>query len=279
MIRRYLVLDCNYLAYRAKYVFGELSDKGSATGVIYGFLKDILRLREEFDTNRFVFCWDSHTSIRKDMYPAYKEKRRTKDYTDEEAAFEKAFISQVKRLRTKYLPAIGYKNIFFQEGYESDDIIAMVCKAITPDVEEAVIITADHDLFQLLQKNISCYNPQTRQTMTRNRFINTYGITPKEWIKVKAIAGCTSDNVQGIKRVGENTAIKYIQKELGKGCKAYKSIKTGWKDIVLRNRTLVELPLKGTKPVKLEKDQITQVGWDKVTKSLNMKSIRYESVL
>lgn len=278
MNRRYLILDCNYLAHRAKYAFGDLSEGGSPTGVVYGFLKDILSLRERFQTNRFIFCWDSKVSLRKQIYPAYKKKRMVKQQTEEEKAFEDAFQIQMKKLRTEYLPTIGYQNIFLQEGYESDDIIAVVCQAITPDLEEGVIVTADHDLYQLIRNNIICYNPQTKIQMTVGKFINTYGITPKQWIKVKAIAGCPSDNIKGIERVGEVIAIKYIQKELGKGCKAYRSIKTGWRSVVLRNRTLVELPYKGTKPVRLVQDRISQVGWNKVTKALNMKSIRYRSV-
>ncbi|KON32542.1 hypothetical protein AC477_02840 [miscellaneous Crenarchaeota group-1 archaeon SG8-32-1] len=281
MKHKYLILDCNYLAHRAKHVFGDLSDKGSATGVIYGFLLDILRLREEFGTNRFIFCWDSQTSKRKKIYPNYKAKRdyTTKKLTKKEIAFEKAFHLQVEKLRMIYLPTIGFANIFWQEGYESDDIIAMVCKAIVPNLEEGIIVSADHDLYQLLCPNIACYNPRTKEHITATKFTNIFGIKPKQWVKVKAIAGCTSDNVKGIERVGENMAIKYIQGELGENSKAYKNIKAGWKNIVLRNRTLVELPFKGTKPIRLQEDNIIQTGWNKVTKALNMKSIRYRNVV
>lgn len=276
---KYLILDCNYLAHRAKHVFGDLFDKGSATGVIYGFLKDILSLRERFDSNKFIFCWDSDTSKRKEIYPSYKKNRNTKQLTDEEKEFEISFYEQVNKLKTEYLQTIGYRNIFWQEGYESDDMIASVCKTLTKKSEEGIIISADHDLFQLLSDNITCYEPRTHETISLNRFQNTFGITPKEWIKIKAIAGCSSDNVKGIERVGETVAIRFLQGELSTSSKAYKNIKTGWKDIVLRNRKLVELPFKGTMPIKLCKDQISQEGWDKVTKSLNMRSIRYRSVL
>jgi len=279
MKRRYLILDCNYLAHRAKYVFGDLSDKGSATGVIYGFLNDILRLREEFDTERFIFCWDSDSSLRKKIYPQYKANRKDKEYTKEELEFEREFRAQVEALQSSYLYTIGYRNIFCQAGYESDDIIAMVCKTIVPNLEEGIIITSDHDLYQLLDNNIICYNPQIKETMTKRKFENTFGIAPKQWIKVKAIAGCSSDNIKGIDKVGETTAIKYLIGELGEMSKAYKNIKAGWKSVVLRNRPLVELPFKGTKSIQLTEDKISQKGWDKVTKSLNMKSIRYRSVL
>jgi len=279
MKRRYLILDCNYLAHRAKHVFGELSDKGSATGVVYGFLKDILILRERFDTNRFVFCWDYGKNIRLKSYPPYKQNRRVEVLEDDEQEFEDAFHLQVDQLREIYLYTIGYRNVFFQKGYESDDVIAMVCKTLVPYLEEGIIVTADQDLFQLIRRNIDWYNPRSKELMTRVKFKKTFGIPPRKWAKVKAIAGCTSDNVKGIAGVGEITALKYLCKELKKTTKAYKNIKAGWKTVVLRNRPLVELPYKGTKPTRLVEDKVTQKGWDKVTKALGMRGIRYRHII
>ena len=278
MKRRYLILDCNYLAHRAKHVFGELSDKGSATGVVYGFLKDILTLRERFDTNRFIFCWDYGKNLREKAYPLYKQNRRVKVLEDDEQEFENAFRLQVDQLRGIYLHTIGYRNIFYQEGYESDDVIAIACQNLVPDLEEGIIVTADQDLFQLIRRNIDWYNPRSKELVTKVRFEKTFGISPRKWAKVKAIAGCTSDNVKGIEGVVNKTAIQYLRKELKKTTKAYKNIKAGWKNTVLRNRTLVELPYKGTKPIRLVEDKVTQKGWDKVTKALGMRGIRYRSI-
>lgn len=273
----YLILDCNYLAHRAKHIFGDLSDKGSATGVVYGFLKDILFLEEMFDTNKFIFCWDSDSSKRQRIYPTYKAHRK-RELDKDEQEFEYAFRTQVSQLRDIYLEVIGYKNVFCQDGYESDDVIAQVCKTLQPE-DYAIIVTADQDLYQLIRKNISWYNPQTKVKMTRGGFIKKYGIKPKEWVKVKAIAGCHSDNIKGIEGVGEKTAIKYLKKELKSSTKAYKSIKQGWDDTVLQNRPLVELPYKGTKPVKIVDDKLSQSGWDKVCKTLGMKSLRYKQII
>jgi 5'-3' exonuclease len=278
MKRRFLILDSNYLAHRAKHIFGELSDKGSATGVVYGFLKDILILRERFDTDRFIFCWDYGYNLRYKVYPKYKQNRKPKDYNKDEQEFEDAFQLQVNQLREIYLDTIGYKNIFYQEGYESDDVMAMVCQTLVPDLEEGIIVTADKDLLQLIRKNIKWYNPRTKELMSRVKFTKTYGISPRKWAKVKAIAGCTSDNVKGIEGVGDKTALQYLKGNLKKTTKAYKNIKVGWKSVVLRNRPLVELPYKGTKPVRLVEDKVTQKGWDKVTKTLGMRSIRYTKI-
>jgi len=281
MKRRYIICDCNYLAHRAKYIFGDLSDRGSATGVVYGFLRDLLTLRERFDSDRFIFCWDYGVNKRLDVYPEYKKHRKIEERAEEEQEFEDAFQLQVSQLREVYLRTIGYRNIFFQDGYESDDVMAMVCKSLLPnvDLEEAVIVTADHDLWQSIRRNISWYDPRTRELMTLHKFKNTYGIHPRHWARVKAISGCTSDNVKGIVGVGDATALKYLKHELNDTTKAYKNIKDGWKDVVLRNKPLVKLPYKGTKLVRIVKDKVTQDGWDSVCKVLGMKSIRYRNII
>jgi len=274
---QFLILDCNYLAHRAKYVFGDLSHKGSATGVVYGFLKDILNLMKRFDTQSLVFCWDSKERKRRKILPEYKMKRREKELNRQEEIFEKMFYTQIEKLRKQYLPTIGFNNVFRQAGYESDDLIAAICKSL--DSQECIIISADQDLFQLIRPNVKWYNPRSHTLVTLQNFKKEFKIHPKQWVKVKAIAGCISDNVPGIKGVGEKTAIKYIRSELDKSSKAYKTIKNGWKDIVLRNRLLVELPFKGTKTPKLQADNLSQNGWDEVTKTLGMKSIRFRSII
>ena len=278
MNQPHLILDCNYLCHRAKHTFGDLRASHTATGVVYGFLRDLLALRERFNTNRFVFCWDSDWSKRKAILPTYKQNRK-KEYTKEEEKFNEAFRKQIHKLKTEYLPTIGFKNILWQDGYESDDHIAAVCQALVPDVEEGIVVTADQDLYQCISSNISWYNPRTRVLMHLSLFKNTFGIRPKQWVKVKAIAGCTSDNIKGVHGIGNMTALLYIRKELKSTSKKYQAIKTHWKDIVLFNRPFVELPFKGTDPVRLVKDNVTQEGWNKVTKKLKMKSIRYKNII
>lgn len=280
MKRTWLILDCNYLCHRAKHVFGELNHADSATGVVYGFLRDILTLSERFDTSRFVFCWDKGESRRKDMFPQYKARRRRHEkLTKDEIAFEKAFRRQIYLLRTRYLPTIGFRNIFHQDGYESDDIIASICHSLVPDLEQAVIVSADQDLFQLIQHNVIWYNPRSREIVSLQRFKKKFGIRPKQWAKVKAIAGCSSDNVPGVEGVGEITALRYIKKNLQYTHAKYKAIKANWRSVVLRNKPLVLLPFKGTKVFKLSLDHPTQQGWNEVTRKLGMKSIRYKAVI
>jgi DNA polymerase-1 len=276
-MNKYLILDCNYLCHRAKHTTGSLKYGDNATGIIYGFLKNLSGFQDMFQTSKFIFCWDSASSIRREIYPDYKGNRpKDEDRTEEEIEFEKAFRKQVKKLRTTYLPLIGFKNIFIQKGYESDDIMASICKDISTILMnmEAVIITSDKDLYQCISPNVSVYNPQKNRIITLQRFKKEYGIVPKQWGLMKAIAGCTTDNVKGVAGVGEKTAIKYLLGTL-KECKRYFDITCPMgDDIIHRNIKLVELPMVGTREFQLKDDELSEDGWKQVMKMLGMKSLR-----
>jgi DNA polymerase-1 len=275
--KKYILLDCNYLCHRAKHTTGELSYKGNVTGTIYGFLESLIGFQDLFNSCDFVFCWDSRTSKRKEIYSEYKANRQRKEYTKEDMEFDKAFRKQMSKLRTTYLPMIGFKNIFIQKGYESDDIIASICNnnEKRKNNNEIVIVSSDSDLFQCVSYCTSLYNPQTNKMLTLQNFKRQYGINPVRWGLVKSLAGCVTDNVKGIKGVGEKTAVKYLLNKLKKDSKAYKSISSpeGIK-IFNRNKELVILPFKNTNTFRLRKDNLSEIGWKKVTDMLGMKSIR-----
>jgi len=226
-----------------------LSYAEQKVGIIFGFLRQILSLSKQFETNKFLFCWDSAKNYRKDIYPIYKENRR-KDQTQEEQQLYKIAFKQFHELRMKVLPKFGFKNNFIQTGMEADDLIATITQNYK---EEIVIVSADQDLYQLLKPTVSMYSTKGKKLTTRKSFIKKYDITPKEWITVKQVAGCNTDNVKGIKGVGEKTAIKYIKNKLGKHTKAYNSIVCG-DTIIERNEALVKLPFKGTKIPKIKLD-------------------------
>lgn len=272
MSKKYLLLDCNYLCHRAKWSTGGLSYGGDATGVIYGFLKSLSGFQDLFNTSNFVFCWDSNTSKRKEIYPEYKA-HREREYTDEEIKFDKTFRKQMKNLRTTYLPMIGFNNVFIQRGYESDDLIASICDNL-PDGDEVIIVSSDKDLYQCIAHNISFYNPQTNKILTLQGFKKKYGIAPHEWASVKAIAGCATDNIKGVMGVGEKIAIKYLRGELTEGERYFDITCPYGKDMFDKNWRLVKLPMRGTQRFMLEPDNLSEQGWEQVTKLLGMKSIR-----
>ena len=274
MVKKYLFLDVPYLCYRVRYATRELSYDGQPTGVIYGFLQSLAPLQDMFRTSNFIFCFDGKKSKRKLWCSDYKATRRNRITTNEDAAYEKAFRQQVWLLQTEYLPTIGFRNVFGEEGYESDDIIASVCKNLSDD-EEGVIVSADNDLYQLLDWNVSLYDPRKKKILTLQGFTKQYGIKPCDWVWVKCVAGCPTDNIPGIKGVGIKTAIKYLRGQLSPKSRAFQAIESmGGQAVRVRNMTFIKLPLAGTPHFTIREDELTEEGWRVVTDLLGMKSIR-----
>lgn len=264
----WLVIDVSYMCHRAFHTAKHLSWKGKPTGVVYGFLQSLGILQNQFSTNRMAFCFEHPHLLRRDVYPDYKRRRNVKELPAEEKQAREGLRHQIDALRAQYLPDVGFKNVFRFDGYESDDIMAAIAKH---SEDQIILVTADHDLLQCLRSNVSIYNPQKLQYTTAKRFREDYGIHPRKWAVVKALAGCKSDEVEGIYGIGEATALAYVRGELTKGVD-FQSIRNSG-DIVLRNRELVELPFKGCPVPTLQDDKINGKEWLKLTSSLGMKSL------
>lgn len=268
-----LVLDTHYLAHRAFHVSKDLSWGGVATGVIYGFLKSVISLGDEFQTDRMAFCFEHPILYRRNIYPAYKRKRYSKEYTKEEEKQYADFKGQIKALRKRYLSMIGFRNVFCVKGMESDDVMAAIALSIDPS-DSAILVTADSDLYQCLRSNIHIFSPQKRKILTAEWFQEKYGIPPRKWALVKAIAGCTGDEVRGVGGVGEVTALQYVKGELKDTSTAFKAITScESRAIVVRNRRLVQLPYEGCPMPEIVDDKVDGKGWRDVCRALGMRSL------
>lgn len=137
-----------------------------------------------------VFATDSNTedSVRRKLYPTYKFKRSTREKTDEEIALDELAYPQFEEVENYVLPTMGYRNIFNFKGFEADDIIGKVCK--TYPMAEIIIVTSDHDMYQLLTDRACIMKPKTMQYYTKKSFEKEYRIKPHMWKRVKAIGGC-----------------------------------------------------------------------------------------
>lgn len=278
----WLVLDCDYLCYRALYAFPKLALDGVGTGVIFGFMRDIVNLQETHNTSRFVFCFDHGQSVRCKLFPDYKFKRR---FIGEEQNEEKELVLEGLRrqrikLKKEYLSTIGYKNVCYQKGYEADDVIASVVQSIPSD-DVAIIVSSDKDLYQLLGDNgfhshreVVIWNPVKHKPYTVQSLAKEYGVAPIQWPYVKAIAGCSTDDIPGVPGVGEKTAAKFLRGEIKKGSETDKKITDwlehgGWK----RNLELVTLPYAGTRRFDLADDAFSADGWRQVCEENGLKSL------
>ncbi len=279
MPKKWLLIDCSFICHKMKHTMGDLSYEEKLTGVIFGFFQYIYSLQKFHNTRYVIFCWDSKKSKRQSIYPKYKQKRidHQNKMTDKEKRFEKEFRQQIKNLRLHYLPAIGFKNSFIQKGYEADDVMASICHSIKKDRakhahDEIILITSDHDMYQLLSSDVSLHD--TNKPLTHQGFKKKYNIHPYRWIDVKAIAGCSSDNIKGIPGVGEKTAIKYLTGNLPNTHKTYQRIESAQgQRVIQRNLKLVELPFEGIHEFSLKKDCMSKEGWTKIKNKLGIKSL------
>ncbi len=270
----WLLIDSNYLCWRAFHSMGELSHEGVRTGVLFGFFKEILTLTDLFLTQRVAFCFDSSHSKRRDALACYKTTRedKYKNQTTEEKEAHAQMRTQILRLRRHYLPALGYSNILHQKGYEADDLIASACASL-PTGRRAIIVSSDHDLYQLLSDQVIFYNPAKKASITKESFSKEFGIGPSQWPDCKAIAGCKTDDVPGIKGVGEKTAAKFLAGKLKQGSAAFDKIVRG-NHIWRQNLPIVQLPFPGTETPQLRKDApVDPKKWDKVMEDLGMSSL------
>jgi 5'-3' exonuclease len=273
-MKTWLVLDVHYLCHRAFHTAKGLSWKGRPTGVIFQFLKSIAFLKDELQSDRVAFCFEHPHLFRRDIYPTYKLRRRLEKSPEETRSYNELSI-QISELRQRYLPKIGFKNIFCFRGMEADDIMATIADNCLDQMNEQVIlVTGDLDLLQCLRPNVMIYSPQKQRMITEEWFVSQYGFPPRKWAVVKAIAGCHGDEVKGVGGVGELTAVKYVKGELAVAERRYQAISCaeGGK-IVRRNRRLVQLPFEGCPVPSLQEDDVDLAGWKEVCGLLGMRSI------
>lgn len=272
-MKTWLFIDVNYMAHRAYFSTGHLTYREIKTGVIYGVLRDILNLQELHYTNRLAFCFDSKTNRRSQLSTEYKADRKAKyeAMKGEEKKTWDEFRSQIQLLRREYLPSLGYRNIFCQKGYEADDLIASLCDTLEPG-NRAIIVSADGDLLQCLSDRVSIWHPRRNKMITSESFRREYGIHPAVWCQVKAIAGCISDNVKGIKGVGEKTACKWVRGALKPKDKAYHLINNNL-EVATHNLQLTRLPFPGTKEFTLVRDKLDRQAWKALTKRFGLRSL------
>ena len=278
----WLVIDANFLCHRASWSVGELTHGSLRTGIAFGVLSEVLSILDVWDAQHLVFCFDVGISIRKDTLPCYKANRHkapakaTPEEIEEGRKAYHLFCKEVRMLRTKVLPSIQFPNILQAYGFEADDWIAASCQKIEKKWPEdrVVIVSADHDLFQCITGQVCVFDPIRRKTSTLQSFTTNFGIKPRQWPVIKAIAGCSGDNIPGVKGVGEKTAIKYVLGELKEGSKKHQDITSSeGQSIKARNLPLVKLPHDELPKFKLTKKQPAPSHWDETMKWLGMKTL------
>lgn len=271
-----LLIDCPFLCHQAKHTLRDMRYADQGTGVIFGFLKRLIKLAKDFDRPRFIFCWDSKKSWRKIAYSDYKANRQ--DKTPEQEALDAEAYPQFQLLRTEILPRIGFRNVFMQVGLESDDLMAWW--AMEGSLRQPLImVTGDEDMYQCLI-DADFYSPAKKLYVTEEDLHQEYGCTPPQWAEAKRIAGCDTDNVQGVVGVGTKTAIKFLKGEMKEGSKTHmKIVSPVGKHIAERNEELVVLPHPKTKPMEHQEDEFSVKEFGRVLREYGIRSLLGDDVL
>lgn len=210
-MKSFLIIDGNSILNRAFYgVNARMTSKiaGIHTNAIYGFLNIFWMIQEKIKSDYVAVCFDlSAPTFRHKMYEDYKGTRKgMPDELREQLPVMKEVLSALN------IPVLEL------EGFEADDLLGTVSAINTKNGIFTYILTGDRDSFQLISKSTSVILPKSGMGKTEYSIYDTallmenYGISPIQVIEVKALMGDSSDNIPGVKGVGEKTAYQLIQK-------------------------------------------------------------------
>ena len=190
----------------------ELFVAGNHIGGIYHFLNTLRKQLVDNEYDKVVVFWDGkhNSQTRRNLYPAYKLNRNN-NMTEEKL---ESYFFQKNRVK-QYLEEIFVRQIEI-DGNESDDLIAYYCQISTD--EHKMIFSSDKDLLQLIDETTSVYSPLQKfiyQNGDLVKFGNFY-IPHQNILVAKIFLGDQSDNIQGIKQLGEKTFIKNFPEVLEK---------------------------------------------------------------
>ena len=206
-MRKVILVDGNNLVFRSYFATSYSgvimkNSKGFPTNAVYGFINMINKIIEEEKPEYMLVAFDKGKTFRHKKYDFYKQGRNE---TPDELKMQFPKAKEV-------LDAMGIKH-FEIDNFEADDIIGTVSKMVDEEDEFiATIVSSDKDLLQLIsdEVDVKLLKQSDFIRMDKEKFIETYGVEPIRMIDIKALMGDSSDNIPGVKGVGEKTAIKYL---------------------------------------------------------------------
>jgi len=194
-----VIIDGHSIAYKIFYKSPPLyNSRKIPTSTIHSFLNTVLTIKDKFNPQKMIVIFDSKgETFRHELFNDYKA-NRSKAPED--------LIIQVEYLK-KIIPLIGV-DLYAKEGFEADDIIY----TLSMQTEEPVlIVTKDKDLAQIVDNKVKILDYQTSEIIDRDKVFEKFGIYPEQITDLLALAGDSSDNIPGVKGIGEKTALSLLQ--------------------------------------------------------------------
>ena len=203
-----LIVDGHSLAYRAFFALPVESFRtrdGQHTNAIHGFLAMLINLIKAEKPSHMAVAFDmSRQSFRTREYPEYKG---TRNETPAE------FKGQIPLLQ-EALAALNIVTLQ-KEDYEADDILATLAAQGDAAGYHVLVVSGDRDTIQLVNDDVTLLYPSVQGVSQLKRYdpeavFEKYGVRPEQYPEIAALVGETSDNLPGIPKVGEKTAVKWI---------------------------------------------------------------------
>jgi 5'-3' exonuclease len=237
----YLIVDGNSILKSSLVAKDMVNDKGEEYGAVLLFLRRIGNLLLKKDFNKCIVCWDGYNSgvLRWKIYPDYKANRNKKyeiasemnkpkseydayienyakrilEHSKQKRKEEKKEESDDENFQRQRDILISILDELFVRQYmyddvEGDDLIAYLCNN-KKENEYIVIVSEDRDISQLINRRVCLYIPSKKVFVTPDNAIEHLGILPENIVLKKMICGDASDNIKGIKGMGETTLMKY----------------------------------------------------------------------
>lgn len=202
----FYIIDGHAVAYRQYYalqVKAFSTRAGEPTNAIFGFARTLLDILQKEKPDYIAVSFDRGLSGREDLYPEYKG---TREKMEDELRQQLPRIEEL--VQAFNMPILAL------EGYEADDVIGSVVGQAEAQGAKVRIVTGDRDILQLLSDHITVQLPKKGENdvvWDMALFRENYGLEPWQLVELKALMGDSSDNIPGVKGIGEKTAIPLLQ--------------------------------------------------------------------
>ncbi|MBI4055520.1 MAG: DNA polymerase I [Elusimicrobia bacterium] len=196
------LIDAHNALHRAFHALPNLTtSRGEPVGALYGFCRTLLKILKEKKPDFLAVCFDAPGPTFR--HRAFKEYKATRKKLDETLKEQMPLARDLARAWG--LPCLELA------GYEADDLMATLAQKAIQAGFEAVLVSSDKDLMQLVSKKISLYHESRRKLYRPSQVLELYQLPPEKLLDYFTLMGDASDNIPGVSGIGEKTARKLIQ--------------------------------------------------------------------
>jgi len=264
------IIDTFGFLFRSYYALPPLKSKtGFPTGMLTGFMNLIANIGKDFQTDYLVFALDSKgDTFRNKIYDQYKSHRP--DVPDDLLAQLPVVINFIEKM--------GFASAS-RVGFEADDIIASLATKAKEQGLNVRIVSHDKDLYQLIEDDITMFDPMKKVDITSVMCFDKYGVYPHQFTNYQSLLGDSADNIPGVKGVGAKTAMVLIQ-QFGTIENIYKHIddieKPRWQKLLNEGK---ELAFLSKELVTLHKDAFEMIPLDDMILPLENPILKIQNLL